>query len=99
MTTWISPEVTTTCMNFACYLSMHHCVLLRADIIKTRTQKYTLKFTFILKTILKIKNDFNPAVFYITPENLAFLMERVRDICDRKCLDIYHKGKILGGMV
>jgi hypothetical protein len=92
MKTRQSPTITTTSLNLACYLIMCHCLLKQVVVYKPGTHKYALKIIFVGRLIQRIRKAYDKNTCYITPENLANLMQNIHEICDKKPLKNNQQG-------
>ena len=92
MKTRQSPIITTTSLNLACYLIMCHCLLKQVVVYKPGTHKYALKITFVEQLIRRIRKAYDKNTCYITPENLANLMQNIHEICDKEPLENNQAG-------
>ena len=94
-----SPTITTKSINLACYLSMHHGLLVKVEVKKTGKQSDVMKLTFTNSFIRKIRKDYNPNKCYVTTKNLLKLTERISGLLDADTRKNYQQELVAGGAV
>lgn len=93
-----SPQITTNSINLACYLSMHHGLLVKVEVKKTGKRSDRMQLTFTNPFIRKIKKLYKPEVCYVTEKNLLKLMERISCLLDEQTRKNYQQGLVTGGV-
>ena len=108
-----SPRVTTKSINLACYLSMHHGLLVKVEVKKTGKRSDEMRLTFTNPFIRKLKKLYKPDICYVTTKNLLKLTGQISCLLDdekranfQEHLLIYNwtqaklkKGLVKGGAV
>ena len=92
-----SPQVTTKSINIACYISMHHGLLIKVEVRKTGKQSDEMRLTFTHPFIRKMKKDYTAEKCYVNTKNLARLTERIFHLLDEKKRKRYQQGLVIGG--
>ena len=91
-----SPRVTTKSINLACYLSMHHGLLVKIEVKKTGKRSDVMQLTFTNPFIRKIKRQYEPDNCYVTTKNMLKLTERISGLLDKKKRKNYQQGLVTG---
>ena len=94
-----SPQVTTKSINLACFLSMHHGLLVKVEVKKTGKRSDEMRLTFTNPYIRKIKKHYEPENCYVTEKNLLKLTERISRLLDEKKRANYQQGLVTKGLV
>jgi hypothetical protein len=94
-----SPQVTTRSINLACFLSMHHGLLVKVEVKKTGKRSDEMRLTFRNPYIRKLKKLYKPDECYVTEKNLLKLTERISGLLDEKKRANYQHGLVTGGAV
>jgi hypothetical protein len=89
-----NPTVTTKSINLACYLSMHHGLLVKVEVKKTGKRSDEMRLTFTNPFIRKIKKLYKPDVCYVTPKNMLKLTERISGLLDEKKRKNYQQALV-----
>ena len=89
-----SPRVTTKSINLACYLSMHHGLLVKVEVKKTGKRSDTMWLTFTNPFIRKIRKLYKPDVCYVTTKNMLKLTERISGLLDEKKRKNYQQALV-----
>lgn len=92
-----SPQITTKSINLACFLSMHHGLLVKVEVKKTGKRSDEMRLTFTNPFIRKIRKLYDPDICYVTTKNLLKLTERISGVLDERKRKNYQKGLIIGG--
>jgi hypothetical protein len=92
-----SPQVTTRSINLACFLSMHHGLLVKVEVRKTGKRSDVMRLTFTHPFIRKMKKDYTPDTCYVTEKNLLRLTKRISCLLDEKKRANYQQGLVAGG--
>jgi hypothetical protein len=92
-----SPRVTTKSINLACYLSMHHGLLVKVEVKKTGKRSDEMRLTFTNPFIRKLKKLYKPETCYVTAKNLLKLTERISGLLDDEKRANYQEGLVIGG--
>ena len=94
-----SPRITTKSINLACFLSMHHGLLVKVEVKKTGKRSDEMRLTFTHPVIRKMKKDYTPEKCYVNTKNLLKLTERISSLLDEKKRKNYQQGLVTGGVV
>jgi len=89
-----SPTITTQSINLACYLSMHHGLLVKVEVKKTGIRSDVMRLTFTNPFIHKIRKDYKPEACYVTTKNMVKLTERISGLLDEKTRKNYQQALI-----
>jgi hypothetical protein len=92
-----NPQITTKSINLACYLSMHHGLLIKVEVRKTGKRSDEMRLTFTHPFIRKMKKDYTPGKCYVNAKSLAKLTERISHLLDEKKRKRYQQGLVIGG--
>ena len=99
-----SPRVTTKSINLACYLSMHHGLLVKVEVKKTGKRSDVMRLTFANPFIRKSPEPCPcpcspglPDICYVTPKTLLKLTERISCMLDDNKRANYQVGLVTGG--
>ena len=92
-----SPQVTTKSINLACYLSMHHGLLVKVEVKKTGKRSDEMRLTFTNPFIRKLKKLYKPDTCYVTAKNLLKLTGRISGLLDDEERANYQEGLVIGG--
>lgn len=92
-----SPRITTKSINLACFLSMHHGLLVKVEVKKTGKRSDEMRLTFTNPFIRKIRKLYEPDKCYVTTKNMLKLTERISGLLDEGKRKNYQKGLVIGG--
>ena len=94
-----SPQITTKSINLACFLSMHHGLLVKVEVRKTSKRSDRMRLTFTNPFIRKIRKLYEPDICYVTEKNLLKLTERISCLLDEKKRANYQQGLVTKSLV
>jgi len=94
-----SPTVTTKSINLACFLSMHHGLLVKVEVRKTGKRSDVMRLTFTNPFIREIRKEYKPDSCYVTTKNMLKLTERITGLLDEEKRKNYQQALVTGGAV
>jgi predicted transcriptional regulator len=94
-----SPQIATKSINLACFLSMHHSLLVKVEVNKTGKRSDQMRLTFTHPFVRKMKKDYKPDICYVTEKNLLKLTERISCLLDEKKRANYQQGLVTKSLV
>ena len=89
-----SPTVTTKSINLACFLSMHHGLLVKVEVRKTGKRSDAMLLTFTNSFIHKIKKEYKPDSCYVNTKNMIKLTAHISGLLDEKTRKNYQEALV-----